>query len=76
MWKILSGMVDIIAPLTSSSKQLAKLRRDAELYEAAIADYDQNQEKLVIEEKPKEEIKENECFTNTGIVLDYYCQSF
>lgn len=66
MWNILSSVIERFVPATPSlSKDVDQLQRDAESHQAALAEYD-NAANVDILEEPKQDIKEDECFTNTG----------
>lgn len=69
MWSILSSVIERFVPISASpsvTKDVDQLLRDAKLHEAALAEYDKAANVELIEEPKQEEIKKDECFTNTG----------
>lgn len=74
MWSILTNVIERFVPLNGSSsvpKDVEQLRRDAELHEAALAEYDKTETVEIVEEPKKQEIQKDECFTNSGIYFPY-----
>lgn len=68
MWSIISSVIERFVPIRGApigAQDVDALRREAELHEAALAEYDKATI-IPLAEESQVEIKPDECFTNKG----------